>query len=84
MPDPVAQPTMTVQSTAVPQPVMPMPDPVVQPTMTVAETCEVLRISRDSAYRAAREGDLPVIRLGRRMLVPTAALRRMLGIDPPA
>ena len=42
----------------------------------------ILGISRGSAYEAARRGDIPTIRLGRRLVVPTAALRRLLAIDP--
>jgi excisionase family DNA binding protein len=42
----------------------------------------VLGISRSSAYAAINRGEIPVIRLGSRLLVPTAAIRQMLGIDP--
>jgi len=41
----------------------------------------VLGLSRASTYEAARRGDIPTIRFGRRVVVPTAALRRMLGLD---
>lgn len=43
----------------------------------------ILGLSRQSAYDAATRGDLPTIRIGRRLLVPTAALRRMLELDDP-
>lgn len=53
--------------------------------LTVEEAAVVLRVSRASAYEAARmfratrrEG-LPVIRLGRRLLVPKAALEQLLA-----
>ncbi|MGA7420899.1 MAG: hypothetical protein WBW80_23150 [Acidimicrobiales bacterium] len=36
-------------------------------------------LSRNAAYNAAARGDLPTIKLGRRIVVPVAALRRMLG-----
>ncbi len=49
-------------------------------TMTVEEAGALLGISRRSAYRAAAAGHIPTIRLGRRILVPTALLFRMLGI----
>jgi excisionase family DNA binding protein len=42
----------------------------------------MLRISRQSAYAAVHNGELPTIRLGRRLLVPKVALERMLGISP--
>lgn len=50
------------------------------PTITVEQAGEVLGISRRSAYRAATTGELPTIRLGRRLLVPTARLLDLLGL----
>ena len=56
-------------------------DPLSQPTMTVDEAASIMKISRASAYEAVRSGEIPSIRIGRRIVVPTAALRRMLGLD---
>lgn len=50
-------------------------------TLTVEEAATVLGIGRASAYAAAGK-DLPVIRVGRRLLVPVGQLRRMLGEIP--
>jgi excisionase family DNA binding protein len=50
-------------------------------TLTVEETGRLLGISRGAAYRAAACGQLPTIRLGRRLLVPTARLHDLLGIS---
>lgn len=49
-------------------------------TYTVDEVAELLGLSRNSAYVAARANKLPVpvIRVGRRMLVSRAALDRFL------
>ena len=48
-------------------------------TMTIKEAAEVLGISRATAYMLASTGQIPVIRLGeRRLVVPTAALMKML------
>ncbi len=52
-------------------------------TLTIEEARQVLGISRGSAYEAARTGALPVIRIGKRMLVPKSALDRLLA-DPQA
>jgi excisionase family DNA binding protein len=49
--------------------------------MTVPEAARVLGIGRDAAYRAAARGELPTLRVGRRILVPVAALERLLGIQ---
>ncbi|MHB8594331.1 MAG: excisionase family DNA-binding protein [Acidimicrobiales bacterium] len=48
-------------------------------TIRVDEAGGLLGLSRGLAYAAARSGEIPVIRVGRRMLVPVAALRRLLG-----
>jgi excisionase family DNA binding protein len=50
-------------------------------TLTVEKAGELLGISRRSAYRAAARGDLPTLRLGRRLLVPTAPLLALLGVS---
>jgi excisionase family DNA binding protein len=55
-----------------------------RPTITVSEAAELLGISKDSAYAAARSGDLPVLRLGRRYLVSVPRLRALLGDGPNA
>jgi excisionase family DNA binding protein len=47
-------------------------------TWTVPEVARLLGISKDSAYEAAHRGELPVQVIGRRMLVPRAALLRLL------
>jgi excisionase family DNA binding protein len=48
-------------------------------TFTVDEAAEILRVSRDTAYEAAKTGDLPVVRIGRRLVVPRVALERKLS-----
>src|SRR4051812_6906716 len=50
----------------------------VSPTLTVEQAGHELGISRNSAYEAAKRGDIPTIRIGRRILVPRVALERML------
>lgn len=45
---------------------------------TITEAAEVLGIGRSLAYQMAHSGRIPVIRLGRRMVVPKVALDRML------
>ena len=55
-----------------------------QPTVTIETTARVLNVGRSSAYAAAAAGEIPTIRVGRRLLVPSAALRRMLQIEEPS
>jgi excisionase family DNA binding protein len=47
--------------------------------VTVEEAATILQISRGAAYQAAKTKQLPTIRIGRRLLVPLAALDRMLS-----
>jgi len=49
--------------------------------LTIDEAAAVLRISRQSAYEAARRGEIPTIRLGRRILVPLRALEKLIGAE---
>jgi excisionase family DNA binding protein len=47
-------------------------------TYSVEEAGKILGLSRNTAYTLAKGGQLPTIRLGRRLLVPKAALERLL------
>jgi excisionase family DNA binding protein len=51
-------------------------------TYTLDEAARRLGISRALAYEAAQRGELPVCRIGRRVLVPRAALLRLLEDGP--
>lgn len=48
-------------------------------TLTVEEAAKLLGISRNSAYAAASAGLIPARRIGRRLLVPRAALEEFLA-----
>ena len=50
-------------------------------TYSIEETAKVLGIGRQLCYEKARTGQIPIIRIGRRMVVPRAALERLLT-DP--
>lgn len=51
------------------------------PTLSVEEAGRILGMSRSTAYRAARRGDLPTVRLSGRLLVPTSHLLGLLGLE---
>ncbi len=57
-----------------------LPDPNEEPTVTVERAGQIVGVSRSSAYEAVRNGAIPSIRIGRRLVVPTASLRLMLGM----
>ena len=50
-----------------------------KPMVTVEEVAAILGVGRATAYRCANTGEIPALRLGRRLFVPGAALARMLG-----
>ncbi len=51
-------------------------------TYTIKETAQVLGIGTRQTYELARSGVLPARRLGRRWVVPIAALHTYLGEAP--
>ena len=53
------------------------------PALLKVEQASVLMgISRSAAYRAVAAGDLPSVRFGCRLYVPTARLLELLGLVP--
>ncbi len=52
-----------------------------KPTVQVPEVARALDIGRNQAYEAVARGDIPAERFGRRLVVPTAWLRRKLQLD---
>lgn len=52
------------------------------PTITVEHAGRILGLGRSAAYDAIHRGTIPAIRVGRRVLVPTHALMRMLDALP--
>ena len=51
------------------------------PTISVEHAAKLLGVSRSAAYRAVAAGQLPNLRLGRRIYIPTARLLAMLGVS---
>jgi len=49
------------------------------PVLTVDEAAVYLRISRGLAFAAVRDGTLPSVRIGRRILVPRRQLEALLA-----
>lgn len=52
--------------------------------LTIAEAGRVMRLGRNSAYAAAASGELPTVRIGRKLLVPRQALAKMLEAAGPS
>ena len=47
-------------------------------TLTIEETAKLLGIGRQLAYDRVKTGQIPVIKIGRRLLVPKKALEKLL------
>jgi hypothetical protein len=52
-----------------------------RPTISVTEFGTVVGLSRNGAYEAVGRGEIQTIRFGRLIKVPTAPLRKMLGLE---
>ncbi len=51
-------------------------------TITVEEAASLLGLGRSAAYEAARRGEIPNRKLGRRVIVPVPAFLAWLGVQP--
>jgi excisionase family DNA binding protein len=47
-------------------------------TVSVEDAGKILGYSRNTAYEAVKSGEIPAIRIGRKLRVPKAALERLL------
>lgn len=56
-------------------------DSALSPTITVEEAARWMGVSRAAAYQGVRNGSIPSLRVGRRVVVPTATLLKMLGLE---
>ena len=50
-------------------------------TYTIGEAAKALGIGKNTAYEAAKRGDLPIVKIGKRLLVQGRAFEAMLAGD---
>ncbi|MGH2634971.1 MAG: DNA-binding protein [Actinomycetota bacterium] len=50
-------------------------------TIDVPTAGSLLGLSRDSAYEAARRGEIPTLSFGRRLVVPVPRLMELIGAN---
>ena len=53
------------------------------PTLKPEEAFALLGVGRTAGYELIRKDELPALRLGGKLLVPTASLLRLIGWDGP-
>lgn len=62
-----------------------LPDPYEVPAVALwPDAGQLLGLGRSATYEAARRGEIPTLRFGRAVRVPTAALHQLLGLPLPA
>lgn len=76
-----ARDTSRMANNAPSHPVLTISEARERGAVTVEQAAALLGIGRTTAYDAARTGELPALRLGRRIVVPVPALLRMLAVD---
>jgi excisionase family DNA binding protein len=52
--------------------------------LTIPQAAEICRVSARTYYAAAARGEVPAVRIGRRLIVPPLALERFLGSSDDA
>ena len=52
-------------------------------TLSVEEAARLLGIGRNLCYERVKTGEIPVIKIGRRLLVPRSALEKLLADPKP-
>ncbi len=57
-----------------------LPDPSAEPTISVDRASRVLGLSDRATYAACERGDIPSIRVGRSVRIPTAQFLRKFGL----
>lgn len=58
-----------------------MPADELPTTISIDDASEILGVSPRTAYRAAAREQIPTLRIGRRLFVPTRPLLDLLGLD---
>ena len=48
-------------------------------TFSIKEGAKILGVGRNQVYAAVHNGELPSIKVGKRFLIPRAALEKLLG-----
>lgn len=53
-----------------------------KPMFSVEEAASIQGVGKGTAYACVNSGEIPVLRLGRRLLIPRVGLARLLGGTP--
>lgn len=59
-----------------------IPDAAEHPALKVKDVTAILGVGERAIYEAVARNEFPHRWIGRRLIIPTAELRRWLGVDP--
>jgi excisionase family DNA binding protein len=62
--------------------VLRIPTAETKPLLTPPEVAAILRVGKNTVYDLIRSGQLPAFKVGRSYKVPTAELRKFVGLPP--
>ena len=54
-------------------------DPQARQVFNVLEVAEILGLGRSATYDAVKNGSIPSVRIGRKIMIPKEGLRRLLA-----
>ncbi|MFI7195306.1 helix-turn-helix domain-containing protein [Nocardia nova] len=54
-----------------------------QPTVSVPQVAQLLGLGRSTVYAAVQSGQIPAIRIGHRVRIPSRWIRNAIQMDPP-
>ncbi|RMI28412.1 helix-turn-helix domain-containing protein [Nocardia stercoris] len=52
-----------------------------EPTISIPDAARLLGIGRSTLYAAVKSGELPAIRVGNRVRIPSKSIRRILQVE---
>jgi excisionase family DNA binding protein len=61
-----------------------LPDPRDEPTLTVARVAAILNVSKAYVYVLINDGEIPSLKVGSRIVIPTAKLLAKYELTPAA
>ncbi|MFD6357048.1 helix-turn-helix domain-containing protein [Nocardia tengchongensis] len=54
---------------------------MIEPTISIADAARLLGIGRSTVYAAVKSGELPAIRVGHRVRIPSKWIREALRVE---
>lgn len=62
---------------------MTIPDPATEPFIRPPQAAPILKVSVRAVYAAIERGEIPSVRVGRSVRIPTGQFLRAFGLESP-